>query len=297
MSLKYTVGVLSLLLLFPGGIDAQPGTAINSCDSLLELRIPERPNDALYGSDFVIRVKNMSVEEREAEAVKEILSGNVPSFSRKLKPLRISQAIDGKSFELVYYTICDYMAIGSDADYFYIPLTPSTAQYLADTLLCSLPTSKMVDHIYASSDLTLSPQPIPPSDTMTTVAVFWQHMDSIKHQISQLGTDRSETRVVAGHKKDLIISNKIYDPDRPNERVVIYGWHTDPGHPIQPAYNGHIATWVDYSHGVRFIYRNAFINGKPVTLEDILKDPLLAVLLSSEGMIQRPYYPQNKQFE
>lgn len=297
MSLKYTLGVLSLLVFSLQGIDAQPGAGINASDSLLELRIPKRPTHASCGSDFVDRVEGLSIEEREAEAVKEILSGNVPSFSRTLKPLRISQTIDGKSFELVYYTICDYMAIGSDVDYFYIPMAPSTAQYLADKLLCSLPTSKLVDHIYACSELTLSPQPIPPSDTMTTVAVFWQHMDSIKHQISQLGTDRSETRIVAGHKKDIIISNKIYDPESPHERVVIYGWHTAPAHPIQPAYNGHLASWVDYSHGVRYISRFAFLNDQPVTVEDILTDPLLAGLLSIEGMIQRPYYPQTKPLE
>lgn len=295
MSLKYALGILSLLLLLFRGVDAQQNADANACDSLLALRIPERQNHALSGSDFADRVNDMCIEEREALVVREILSGNVPSFSRKLKPLKLSQTIDGKSLELVYYTVCDYMAIGSDEDYFYIPLTPSTAQYLADKLLCSLPTSKIVDHIYASSDLTLTPQPIPPSDTMTTVAVFWQHMDSIKHQISQLGTDRSETRIVAGHKKDLIISNKIYDPKRPSERVVIYGWHTAPAHPIQPAYNGHLARWVDYSHGVRYISRFAFLNDKPVTVEDILKDPLLAELLSNEGVIDRPYYPRNEQ--
>lgn len=292
-----TSGILALLLLFLQGIDAQPDAGYSPYDSALELRIPERPQNAPGGSDFANRVAGMSIEEREVLAVSEIFSGNVPSFSRKLKALKICRSIAEESFEFVYYATCDYMAIGSDEDYLYIPLTPSTAQHLADKLLCSLPTSRIVDHIYASSELTLSPQPIPPSDTMTTIAVFCQHMDSIKHQISQLGIERSDSVMAAGHKKDIIISNKIYDPHRPNECVVIYGWHLNLNSPIQAAYNGHIARYVDYSHGVRLISRTVFLNDKPVTVEDILKDPLLAGLLSNEGVIDKPYYPQNRQFK
>jgi hypothetical protein len=292
-----TLGMLTLLLLFLRGIEAQPDAGFSVHDPLLDLRIPERPQNAPDGSDFANRVAGMSIEEREALAVSEILSGNVPSFSRKLKALKICRAIAEESFELVYYATCDYMAIGSDEDYLYIPLTPSTAQYLADKLLCSLPTSRIVDHIYASSGLTLSPQPIPPSDTMTTMAVFRQHMDSIKHQISELGIERSDSVIVAGHKKDIIISNKIHDPHGPNECVVIYGWHLNLSQPIQPPYNGHIARYVDYSHGVRLICKKALLNDRPVTVEEILKDPLMTGLLSDEGVIDTPYYPQPRQFK
>ena len=295
--MKNSPVIFTFLLFFFQGIHAQPDPDFTSCDSLAYLRIPDRHQDALSGSDFVVQVAGMCLEDREAAAVREILSGNVPSFSRRLKALKISQSIDAKVFELVYYATCDYLAIGSDEDYLYMPLTPSTAQYLADTLLCSLPTSRIVDHIYLNSELKLFPQPIPPSDAMTTVKVFRQHMDSINHQISHLGIDRSESRIAAGHKKDIIISNKIYDPAKPGERVVIYGWHMGDGSPIQPAYNGHIARYVDYSHGLRFISRIAYVNHEAVNVKELLKDPRLSILLSNEGVIKRPYYPQSKQFK
>jgi len=188
------------------------------------------------------------------------------------------------------------MAIGSDQDYLYIPLTPSTAQYLADKLNCSLPTRKIVDKIYTNSEFTLSPQPIPPSDKMTTIQVFEQHTDSIKQQFSILGFDRSAFGIVAGHKKDIIISNKIYAPDLSNESVVIYGWHLGEDNPIQPVYNGHTAMYADYSHGVRLISRLAFINGDSIHLDDILRDPDLSILLSGEGVISKPYYPESTIF-
>jgi hypothetical protein len=283
-----------LIIIFAQAVCAQPKFSFSTRDTLCYLNIPERPVNAIDGSDFVVRVTGMSVVDREKAVVREILSGNVPSFSRKFGSLKISETVDGESYDLVYYTACDYMAIGSDQDYLYIPLTPSTAQYLADILNCSLPTKKIVDNIYANSDITLSPQPIPPSDKMTTIQVFGQHTDSIKQQISLLEFDRSADDIIVGHKKDIIISNKIYSPDRNNERVVIYGWHLGENNPIQPVYNGHTAMYADYSHGVRLLSKLAFINGDSIYLEDILQDSVLSILLSSEGVVFKPYYPESK---
>ncbi|MCB0261395.1 MAG: T9SS type A sorting domain-containing protein [Calditrichaeota bacterium] len=260
-------------------------------DTIIYLNIPERPANALEGSAFASQVWNSSIIDREIAVVNEILSGNVPSFSRKLKAIRFIKTIAGTSYEMIFYTACDYMAIGSDQDYFYIPMTPSTAQYLADSLNCTLPTKKMVDVIYNRAEFKLSPQPIPPSSAMTTVPVFWQHTDSIKQQFAQLGFDRSADNIVGGTKKDIIISYKIYSPDRNYERVVIYGWHLSVNNPIQPVYNGHIAMYADYSHGVRLISNTAFLNGDPVQVKDIVADVGLWPLLSDEGIISQPWYP------
>lgn len=265
-------------------------------DTIVYLNIPERSEDAIGGLDFTIQVTGLSIEDREKVIAKEILSGNVPSFSRKLRPLKIIQTINTKNYELIFYTVCDYMAIGSDQDYLYIPMTPSTAQYLADLMDCSLPTKKIVDIIYSKAEITLDPQPIPPSDKMTTVPIFSQHTDSIKQQISKIGLDRSADNIIAGHKKDIIISNKIYSTDRNYDRVVIYGWHLSDNNPIQPVYNGHIALYADYSHGVRFISDVAFINGDSIQVADILQDSDLSILLSSEGIISKPYYPESDIF-
>ncbi len=294
MSKLFKTSTLILILLQV--IYGQPKSLFSSNDSLHYLNIPERPENAIEGSEFVNQVTNLGLTDREKAVVREILSGNVPSFSRKLRSLKISQTINAKSYELIFFTVCDYMAIGSDQDYLYIPMTPSTAQYLADKLSCSLPTKKIVDNIYTNAEIKLSPQPIPPSNEMTTIPVFKQHTDSIKTQISQLGFDRSTDSILAGHKKDIIISNKIYSPDRDYERVVIYGWHLSKNNPIQPVYNGHIATYADYSHGVRLISKLAFINGDSIQVDEILKDSDLSALLSSEGPINKPYYPESDIF-
>jgi len=265
-------------------------------DTLKYLNIPIRSGNAITGSEFVSRVSKMSLENREKEIVKEILLGNVPSFSRKLKPVTISLNINSENYKLTFFTLCDYMAIGADSDYLYIPMTPSTAQYLAEQLNCSLPTKKMVDIIYNNADIKLYPQPIPPSNNMVTVPVFKNHTDSIKKQILQIGFDRTADYLIAGHKKDVIISNKIYSSDRDYKRVVIYGWHRGVNNPIQPVYNGHIAKYADYSHGIRFIFGTVILNGDSTTVENVLKDTTLFGLLSSEGMISKPYYPPSDIF-
>jgi len=277
-----------------GAIDNRLELAVN--DTVLYLSIPERQENATEGSDFVNQVAGMSLADRERAVAREILTGNVPSFSRKLRPLTINQIIDTKLYELTLFTVCDYMAIGSDQDYLYIPMTPSTAQYLADSLKCTLPTKKIVDIIYSKAEIKLRPQPIPPSDKMTTVPVFSQHTDSIKQQIFQIELDRSADNIIAGHKKDIIISNKIYSTDRNYDRVVIYGWHLSENNPIQPVYNGHTALYADYSHGVRLISNIAFIYEDSTQIDDILKDPNLSILLSNEGVINKPYYPDSDIF-
>lgn len=267
------------------------GLELTTNDTITDLNIPERSESAIEGSEFAEKVKDWSKRYREKAVISEILSGNVPSFSRKLRRITITEEIQSQSDEIVFFTTCDYMAIGSDQDYLFIPMTPSCAQSLADSLNCSLPTKKMVDIIYSKAEIKLRPQPIPPSALMTTVPVFMQHSDSIIQQIEQLGLDRSADNLMGGHKKDIIISNKIYSADRSYDRVVIYGWHRSENDPIQPVYNGHDAQYADYSHGVRLISKLALINEDSIQLDDILMDPNLASLLSHEGVIAKPYYP------
>jgi len=274
-------------------IFAQPVSPQVSCrEELRLLPIPPRSGKALDGSEFARQITGLSIKEREEAVIREILSGNVPSFSRTLKVLRIQGTLNSSNYEVVIYVACDYLAIGSDLDYLYIPMTPATAQFLADTLECSLPTKKLVDIIYGRAENKLRPQPIPPSDSMTTVPVFQQHTDSIRHQYLKMGLERSADKIIAGHKKDIILSKKIYDPALSSGCVVIYGWHSSEDQPIQPVYNGHVDGYADYSHGVRLISKKALLNGKLVNVEEVLKDPVMSYLLNKKGLMETPYYPR-----
>ena len=286
--------VLGLLVPVAGLPQAPSGVA--SGDTVVFLDLPERPADAPTGTELAHRLTGLSLEDREVAIVHQILSGNVPSFGRRLRAISVKGTRGSNHYEVVFYASCDYLAVGSDQDYLYVPLTPSTAQYVADRLGCTLPTKKMVDIIYARADIKLRPQPIPPSPRMITMPVFLQHTDSIRQQLAQLGFERPVDALVAGHKKDIIISRKIYTPDRDYDRVVIYGWHRSVNDPIQPVYNGHHANYADYSHGVRLIRNVAFLNGDSVRVTDLLRDVYLCFLLSDEGVIPKPYYPASTLF-
>lgn len=287
-------GLLSCQQEAVGGPDKVPGEV--AADSIRWLDIPERQNDALGGSAFAARVEGGSRRGREKEVVRQVLAGNMPSCSRMLRRIDIKAEIADSKHSISFWALNDYLAIGSDDDHLYIPLTPGCAQQIADSLGCLLPTRTIVDTIYARAGLKLRPQPIPPSPQMTNLPVFVQHNDSVMLQLHELeveqgGANPNAKALVAGHKKDIIISKRIYSNDRDYDRVVIYGWHRGLNDPIQPVYSGHSADYADYSHGVRLIADSVTVNGTKMGLNDLLADPGLAPLLSDEGVIHRAFYP------
>lgn len=256
-----------------------------------ELKLKKRKAYALTGSQFskLIVDTNISLSAREEMIWQEVKNGNIPSFLRKLSPIEINKVIDIKNYQLLIYTTSDYLSIGSDTDYFYMPTTPMLAQRIANLTHTLLPTKSMVDEIYRQAVIKLEPQPIPPTKAMTTVPVFRTHHEIVLKQLKALGSNYKQGSLTAGNKKDIIISNKIYGQATP--RVVIYGWHKLDGKAIQPVYNKHTNTWADYSHGVRLISDIGYLNGKKIKLTDLLKDPILHELLSDEGIIMEAKYP------
>jgi hypothetical protein len=244
-----------------------------------EIDLPPRTSNALTGEAFARSISDLPLKEREERILAEIKAGNVPQFLRTFVPVRVTAGAVNATF----YVSPDYLAIGSDDDYFLTPMTPYTAQQVADMLGCTLPTPKMVDDIYASAAVKLTPSPIPPTPAMTTVPVFLQHNETVLAQ--RKGTPLG--LLVAGYKKDVVIANKVFSAPG---KVAIYGWHKPGGEPIQPLYTGHTAAWVDYSHGVRLVHRRMVVNGEPKTIGDVLADPELAPLLSNEGVMRQTRY-------
>jgi len=74
-------------------------------------------------------------------------------------------------------------------------------------------------------------------------------------------------------------------------RVCIYGWHYQNGTPIQPLSKVHTFPHVDYSHGIRLVARTCEVDGAFSTIDAVLADPALHVLLSDEGPFASWHYP------
>ena len=70
----------------------------------------------------------MSLSERENWIYGQVASGNVPNFLRTLVPITANATISGTNHAGIYYVIPDYIAIGTDADYFLEPMTPLLGQ-------------------------------------------------------------------------------------------------------------------------------------------------------------------------
>jgi len=240
--------------------------------------IPPRKDDALGGRAFMEKVADLPREEREAAIYAEIAAGNVPEFLRTFKEVPIAAGEVRGTIEVAP----DYLAIGSDDDFVRIPMTPQTAQRLADLFGCVLPTRKMVDAIDAVAEVRLAPQPL--TEDRESVAAFVLSNEKIEDQRrgKPLGP------LVTGAKKDIVLSNKVHERA---DRLAIYGWRQLDGKPIQPLTNVHVDWYVDYSHGVRLVRDEIVIDGQPRKIVDLLRDKEGAAIVSDEGPIDPPRYP------
>ena len=254
-------------------------------------RLPDRADDAPTGSQFVQQIGSLDLEDREERIFSEIVAGNVPDFLREFQPVTVTNVTMGRTNTATFYVAPEYLAVGTDRDYFLTPMTAMTAQRIADQLGCTLPTRKMVNDIYAAAEVKLAPQPIPPGPAMTTVPVFARHNEMVRAARAEFLNQHPLGALVAGHQKDLVLTPLL---ERTTDKVAIYGWQRTNGVPIQPLYVKHSANWVDYSQCVRLVRRRMLVNGELTTIAAVLADPALAALLSDEGVISKSRYPTNQ---
>jgi hypothetical protein len=260
--MKHTLFLLTILLF------------IFSCTTSKQIILPGRKATSLSGNQFYKSVFAATENERESSARNEILDGNIPQFLRKMVKIKTSITTDdGKIIHAFYFVTPDYLSIGSDEDFARIPLTPMTAQQIADSLHCFLPTRKIVNDIYKAAKIKL--EPVPMYAFRDSAVTMYQHNLIIE------GQRKLRKGLISGIKKDVIITERLTRSSKPN-RVAIYGWHQLNGIPIQPLYTGHVNWYVDYSHGIRLIYRTIYVNKKPMDYIDVLKDKTLRRLLCDE---------------
>ncbi len=259
---------------------------LSSCASAQRLTLPARRADALKGSDLFRQIGSMKWDEREPIIEREILSGNIPSFLKKFIAINTSilDSGTGKKINAQFFVSPDYLSVGSDNDWARVPLTPMAAQRIADSLQCFLPTAKMVNDIYRAAEVTL--EPVPLYAFRDSALIFWHH-----HLIIE-GQRQGKNGLIAGIKKDVVISGKVSRDARPN-RVALYGWHKPDGKPIQPLYTGHVNWYVDYSHGIRLVYRMIRVNDKWMDYKDVLAHPVYKRLLCDEEWCDFVKYPTN----
>lgn len=267
----FRASVFLLILLLPA---CQPGRM---------MPVPRRTG-TLTGSGFYAQAAAMNWQSRDSLVLQEALSGNIPPFLRRFVPVSVSarDSVTGKTIHAVYYVSPDYLSIGSRADWARVNITPYAAQRIADSFHCFLPTRKMVDAIYKAAPVKL--EPVPMYAYRDSTPVMWQH-----HLVIE-GQRKGRKGLIAGIKKDVVISGKLSREPK-QDRVAIYGWHRADGRPIQPLYTGHVYWWVDYSQGIRLVYRKIKVEGRWMDYTEVLADPRLQKLLCDETACDYYRYP------
>jgi hypothetical protein len=244
--------------------------------------IPPRTARAFTGTQFAESVAHMDRQQREHAISSNLLDGNLPGFLRLLVPVKLTcRMIGGATVAATVFVMPEYLAIGSDTDFLRIPMNLHTAMAVAVRFGFVLPTKKIVDAIYEQSGSRLTPQPLPAGPQMTSTAYYQQHNSMIDEQAQ--GRSISQGALVAGHKKDVVLTNRL---NRMPGRIAIYGWHRAKGDPIQPLSTVHGAGYADYSHGIRLVAGMALIEGQLRSVYNILRDTALAPVLSDEGAIR-----------
>lgn len=243
--------------------------SLGSHDSITYRTLPTRLRSALTGSEFVTKIGKKRGLEREALIQEQLEEGNMPDFVRTVVPVNFE--LEGVVVTL--WVTPRYLAIGSNTDYVYIPVSAKTTTWFTLVTGFSLPTKKIVDLIHKNADVKVSPIPLDSAD-LTSTNHFVLHSALVRDQLKDL-----DLALISGTQKDIVISARLCSTKR---RVAIYGWHRN-NRPIQPLSIVHDDNYSDYSHGVRLVYPIVGIGETSKDIRQILKDPKLASLLSDEG--------------
>lgn len=237
--------------------------------------MPNRPASAPGGTTFISSLGNGSGGSRDNAIINELARGNMPGFLKDLQSVVIrGQDARGADTEIVICVTPDYLALGSDSDFVRVPLGLPAAASIAKRFGMTLPTSRMVDAVYAQANVKLSPKPMQAGPQMSSTNYFLRHNATIE------GQRQGRRGLISGHKKDVVIASRM--ASNPG-RVAIYGWHRSRGNPIQPVSTVHGASYADYSHGIRLVSKTAYLNGRAVSLDELLSSRRYAYLLNSDG--------------
>jgi hypothetical protein len=195
---------------------------------------------------------------------------------------------------LEYFVYNDYLCLGNETEWFHCPMSPLTALDLMTTHNLLLPTPKMVQQIYRTAKIkprAVSWGELYKSETKKynrdSTKCYLDHSKKIQEQMKQVGWIPGD--LVAGHKKDVVLTNLLSNPKYKNN-VAIYGWFNSDGTIIQNL-NGidHVVSYVDYSHGLRMIKNNCILNGNQSKLTDLFDDKNLCKLVHDEPLKFKTY--------
>ena len=248
-----------------------------------------KPEASVTAWNFMLKADNMEFWKREDYIVKTILEGNVPAQMKQFRKIVFRTAVVDsvdilrKPHTIEMWVLPDYLTIGTDESYVRMPMGPLAAQRIADSLHCILPTTYLVDRIAEVAEGHLDIFPFRPLGNRNCQPIVFQDSHNAIQALYKAKGYRFG-QFISGLKKDVVLTCKILTQPGWESYEAIYGWHHPDGKAQQPLFIKHGNFYVDYSHGIRMIYRTVKVDGKEMDAREILESPQLYRLLSDEPM-------------
>ena len=245
--------------------------------AFLTSKMPEKPTMPIPGGKALLAdYREAPIPKREEAVLDALQRGYFPDHMRALKPITIQE----KGHTLTFWVAPDYVSIGNNEDAVIIPLSFVSARKILNSWGFIIPTPKMVDAIFRQAECVLWPRIYPPATEMVSVAWLEAHNDLIR---SQRLLDLDFSRLAAGHKKDIVLSPRLTQHAK---KIAIYGWQNiRAGENIQPLSTWHGERYVDYSHGLRLVGAWGMLDGKLISMREVMADPYFSSLVSREGPV------------
>jgi hypothetical protein len=239
------------------------------------------------GTEILAELPTSLCEERERIIYDYATSANMPTWMQSW----IEVPVTSGGLEGSFYCLPDFLCIGNDQDFFRARINPVTAETIGAWLEGVLPTKKMVNLIYGRAPQKVVAQPWgPPYDNSMLHTARWpKHDKRIAAMMSSRGYKNG--LLTAGHMKNVVVGKKL--GEKKGSTVGIYGWFKHNGEAIQgPTANfgSHEWTYADYSHGIRYIFKEMRVGSAVMKVQDVLKHPEYHTLISDEGPLEHSSY-------
>jgi N-acetyl-anhydromuramyl-L-alanine amidase AmpD len=192
-------------------------------------------------------------------------------------------------------------AIGNASDLVYVSVTAKTAQIIADRLHAILPTTKIVDLIHTCAQQLQAPhtQPADPSDRASQ---GYSPSMSDKYAMERHSLDNQQSAplklsLTDNCGKHWVLANSLLS--KPSGTAANYGWYDESAPYVsasgyrmwQTLGTRHNDQHVDYSQVLQLVHEDMEVDGKVVKVRDVLADPELCGMISSEGVLKFLRYP------
>lgn len=186
------------------------------------------------------------------------------------------------------------LRVGTPADSVAVTVDFDTATAIAEHLDAYLLTPKVMDAIFAAADLKILPYPSRPwqGDNTDNTGTFTKRM--VQHSDEMDAKGVLSARLVANEGKAWVIT--IYEwtggpQGEPRHNGANRGFYDASGKPIQNRGMKHNRKHVDYSQKMFAMRKQALLDGRPIDLRDVARDPALAFLVSDEGRLPDLVHP------